>query len=229
MSICINNDLIWISIPKCASISIENAITNSNLKYKHILNVDKSLKPFVNRHVHVRINDLRDFFGNLETISINRYYVDRWMSCFSYIWDIIDYCDLTPKYKFTEIDNDFIYKTYTDEYLNNLIKNDENSLMNLMRPFILESNIKFDIRFSGVGLIKSQNYWKNNEKSTYEFDITEINKMEKFISERYDIEFKIPYLNKSINRESKIIIDNELKNFIWNKFESIYVKNKNII
>ena len=53
--------------------------------------------------------------------------------------------------------------------------------------------------------------------------------MENFISERYNIDFKIPHLNKSIIRESKIVIDEELKKFIWNKFESIYVKNKNII
>ena len=31
MSLLINNDLIWVSIPKCASISIETALLNSNL------------------------------------------------------------------------------------------------------------------------------------------------------------------------------------------------------
>ena len=32
MSLCINNDLIWVSVPRCASVSIEKTLASSELE-----------------------------------------------------------------------------------------------------------------------------------------------------------------------------------------------------
>ena len=38
----INNELIWISIPRCASVSIENSIYNSSLSIKKVISETES-------------------------------------------------------------------------------------------------------------------------------------------------------------------------------------------
>lgn len=232
MSICINNDLIWISVPRCASMSIEKSIINSDLKYTHIRDVDPMFKKMKNEHLHVSINNLVYYFGKLETVCIKRDWFERWLSSFEYIWQLIRINKLTPKYNYEEIDNNFIYKTFSKSFVNKLeFSNSNENIINLFLLFINESLDEFEnkhIRYTGIRVLSSQNMWTGNEKCTYEFNINEICKFEKFISNRYNIDFKVDNINKSEKLTNKIVINDELKNFIWNIFEYPYVR-KNIL
>lgn len=235
MSICLNDDLIWISTPRCASMSIEKSIiTHPNINYKHIVDVNPDYKDMKNQHVHVNVENLKFYFGKLETVRITRDWFERWLSSFEYIWQSIELYKLTPRYNYAEVDNDFIYKIFTDSFVQKLQILDDNTdnLIELYLLFINEKLIEFkehDIVYTGLRALNSQNIWTNNEKCTYEFDIKEIYKFEDFISKRYNIDFKLKHINKSSKLNNKIIINDELKNFVWSKFEEPYIRKNKLI
>ena len=60
MSILIKNDIIWVSIPKCASMSIEDALLNSKLDIERHSYAIKS-EPL---HTHIGIRKLKEEFGD---------------------------------------------------------------------------------------------------------------------------------------------------------------------
>ena len=235
MSICINNDLIWISVPKCASMSVEKAIMSQNdVNYVHINEINPHLSGLKERHLHINVDTLKEYFGELETVRIKRDWLDRWLSSFEYIWVSIKRNGLTPKYNYHEIDNEFIYKTFTKDFVNKLYLIDDNydNLKSLYTLFINETIDDLNdanIVYTGLRTLCSQNFWTNNEKVTYEFDMENISEFERFISNRYNIDFKIGHINKGEKMTNKIIIDDELRNFIWTNFEDSFVRKNKLI
>jgi hypothetical protein len=54
MSLCINHDLIWVSVPRCASKSIELSLLKSDLKINHYVH---GLTSEVEKHAHIPITN----------------------------------------------------------------------------------------------------------------------------------------------------------------------------
>ena len=233
MGLLINNDLIWISTPKCASSSIENVLLNSNLKIEKHWRHYKS----PNQHLHIKIDELYDYFGKKETICITRDPLERWISSLKTIWLSITFRGYTPIINWEDIDNDFLYKTFDKTFINNLhtyetmercnfaIVKDYKGAPTIAPSFILITN-----------LMLSQQFWKNNEKCTYEFSINELYKVEEFFYKKYKENINIPQIdpnqnfrNDDINKKNKIIIDDELRNWYWESFEKRFEKNNKVI
>ena len=226
MSHLINNELIWISTPKCASFSIETALRKSKLKLEMYDPNDMS------KHYHPPLNECLLIWGNKETICINRDWVDRWLSALNFIWDKIEFeSEYTPIRKWKDIDNKFLYKIIDTDFLNNLhLVDDEfiglkNCFLKLVKEKYEPSN---KITNTLVTLI-SLKYFKSNKKCTYEFDIKEIDKFVDFIENRFGERLIIEKKNVSTNRPNKIVIDNELKSFIWENFEKRFEKRNELI
>ena len=115
MSICINNNLIWVSIPRTASTSIEAAlISHPELNTNHYMTKKPNVIPKL--HGHIRVSELYDTFGKLDTVRIKRNWIDYWVSLFGHFWFIIDNANLTPKVKFEDVDNDYIYSKFNHEF-----------------------------------------------------------------------------------------------------------------
>ena len=244
MSICINNDLIWLSIPKCASTSIEDALMKSKLDVVHY---EYGKNKDYNRHLHIRAKDLYEKFGLKETVCINRNYFDRWISGLKHIWDTYEKINVPLIKKWEDVDNDFIYETFTDDYVNEIYISGKNfpNIRNHNGKSIIDYSKVDPINLRGYGafdekkivpngifienILRSQLYIKDNKKCTYEFDISEIDKFEKFIQNRYDIDFKLDTLNKTCFENNLIIKDEKLKNWVWENFEKRFVKSKNVI
>jgi hypothetical protein len=75
----------------------------------------------------------------------------------------------------------------------------------------------------------SNKYWTNNQKCTYEFDIKELDKFVDFIEERFGERLIIDTFNKSSHKPNNIIINDELKQWIWDKFENRFEKRNLLI
>ena len=236
--ILINNDLIWVSIPRCASASIESKLFNSSgltIKYagdyERILEKSKSDSRY-SSHRHSPIDSLYAYFGYYNSICIKRDWLERWKSSLELMFKIVEIDKFTPITNFEDIDNDFIYKNFNIEFSNKLYSGNMEDSLYCYSKFIKEDFDyvkKESVSYTSIHAIRSQNYWKNNKPCTYEFDINEIHKFEKFIEDRYNIEFKLSKTNESEKTNKKIIFDDDLKNWIWKIFEYPLLKNKTLI
>lgn len=236
MSVCINNDLIWISIPRCASHSIERALLESNLNLKFYK--DYTPSTLNGEHTHITLNKLYSFYGIKETICVKRDWFERWISGLKHMWFTLTFNGLTPLVSWDELDNDFIFKNITIEYCNllhSVVDSDfqENTEAINFLNFKFSKTSPLEVKLNSQILIPnvllSQNYWLNNNHCTYEFDINEIDKFKNFIYNRYGIYLKIEHLNHSSQPKNKIIMNEELRNWVWENFEDRFTKSKNLI
>lgn len=237
MSILINNDLIWLSIPRCASVSIENALFQSDLTIKHVTDVLGNRELNLNDdgkllHLHYPLDTLFDVFGEKETICIKRDWFERWLSGFNYIWTLIKRHNLTPVIELSEVDNSFIYDMFNNEFMNDFHSSNNDGLIKCYSRFVKEDlslqHIN-PIKFTGLTVLNSQNYWKNSQKCTYEFDISELGIFENFIKSKFNCNLNLTKDNSNETVINKIIINDKLKNKIWSLFESPFEKKIRLI
>lgn len=225
MSLLINNDLIWISVPKCASVSIETALIDSEIDIRllpdHRYNYEKK-----NLHSHIRKDIIFNEFGIHPTVCITRDWFDKWLSGLEFIWTYILSKNLTPIINWNELDNNFIYKTFDINFYKDLHNMKFEIFKRLINNPIIEIN---KLNPEVLVVLLSQNYWKGNQPCTYEFDIKEIHKFEEFIQKKYNIPFNIPHINSTPKLKNKIEINDELKNHIWNVFEKPFEKRNQLI
>lgn len=223
MSLCINNDLIWVAIPRCASYSIQTALLNSDLNIKLYSEYERdfNLLDANDMHAHFKVNVLKNEFGNKETFCIKRDWFERWLSAFELVIDYIHRVGYKTNVPIEDIDNDYIYKVINREFVDLLYGN-------TIKVFDKLSNDTFDTEKYNDGMFRimlSQNYWKLNKSCTYEFDIKEIDKLMIFINNRYNTNITIPKLNSVPKKMKNIVIDDKLKNWIWDLFEKKYTIN----
>ena len=225
MSLLINDEIIWISVPRCASHSIEYSLYNSNLNIEHFNFQFKGLKPFDLGFVHEHTNlyNMRDRWPNKKTLRIKRDWFDRWLSALEHIWFSIKRANGVPIIEYEEIDNEFIYQVFNKEFGNILYKEggQYNIFKYLIKDFNLTEKFKEGTR---TGLLWSQDYWLCGEKCDFEFDINNLDKFITFIEEKYGEKLTIERRNESKKKKNKIIVNDDLKNHIWEVFESPFNK-----
>jgi hypothetical protein len=239
MSFLINNELIWLSIPKNASYSIESSLKNSSLNIKPIERYGQYKKYTSNnneliRHMHFNLKSCIEEFGSHKTICIKRDYADRWVSGLSQLYKELHLRGSNFRIRFEDIDNKIIYDLFDKSVIQNINTCEEENQLNFLRKLVTNDlkNVELkNFRFLWT-LLVSQNYWKSNKICTYEFDINELDKFQNFIKNRYDTDIAIPKLNStnnSIFKKNKVILDEKLKNWIWENFEVPFVKSNKLI
>jgi len=233
MSYLINDELIWIITPKCASYSIENALKKSKLKIESYL-PPSYLK--TEKHVHVSVNESFERFGKKETVFINRNWVSKWISALGFVWQMIDekFKNYDPIIKWEDVDNDFIYKTFDTDFINYL----NTSIMqgDSYRKLLKNNNSSpttsdlEDAEMQGMmSTFISNKYYTSNQKCTYEFDISELDKFVELIENKFGEKLVIHHQNKSTLGPNKMIIDEKFKQWIWDNFEKRYEKENKLI
>jgi hypothetical protein len=227
MSLLINDDLIWISVPKCASISIERALINSELDIK-LQSEYKYVFERKGMHGHITKSALINEFGIHPTVCITRNWLDRWLSGIEFIWQNLIKENQTTIIDWEDVDNNFIYNTFNSDFFKILHYTHYNEWY-LGLNKLLKTNTDTMELAQVLCVLQSENHWKENQPSTYEFDIKEIHKFEEFIEKRYGVSFKIPHLNSTPKIKNKIEINDELKNYLWNVFEKPFEKRNSLI
>ena len=100
----LQNDLVLLNIPRCASYSTENSILHSDINYKYASTIDKRVVSYSSTniddfykntihlpHGHYRLNDCYSLFGRKQAISITRDYFDKFLSSLSFFYELINY------------------------------------------------------------------------------------------------------------------------------------------
>jgi len=230
MSLLINDELIWVSIPKNASHSIENSLYLSNLKIENfdskLNNLNPSNPKFL--HKHHKLDDMCKYWKNKKSICVKRDFVDRWISALSYTWDQFKKKELSPIIEYEDIDNNFIYKTFDKKFSDILYGHD--GRVEIIK-YLIKDKLNEDSLFENrISVFFSQNYWLGLSKNCdYEFNINELDKLVDFIENKYGEKLLLNKFNVSKKQRNKIIINNEFKNHIWEIFEKPFVKTKKIL
>ncbi len=183
-------------------------------------------------HYHVPLNRCLETWGKKESICITRDWLSKWLSSLNYIWDTIEfYSNHTPICKWEDIDNEFIYKTFNTDFLNHLHLIDQHGYgyKTCFLKLIKEKDEPLKGNSDGMSTLISERYYKSNKNCTYEFDIKEINKFVNFIEDRFGEKLTVENKNVSPKRPNKIIINDELKLFIWENFENRFKKTNKFI
>ena len=226
MSLLINDDLILISVPKCASLSIEHALVSSDLDIKFYSEYKYNFNK-LGKHAHIKKSHLFNEVGIRPTVCITRNWIDRWLSGLEFIWQGLISANYSPIIQWEEIDNNFIYNTFDSNFGNSIYySNDWNDILSTIVKNLDETKPETP---GLLCVLQSQNHWKENQPCTYEFDIKEIHKFEEFIQKRYGVSFKIPHLNTTPKIKNKIEINDELKNHLWNVFEKPFERRYSLI
>jgi hypothetical protein len=229
MGYLINDDLIWVITPKCASNSIETALLNSNLNLKKY---NKYYEQHM--HMHIPLNDCFNMFGKKESVCITRDWFEKWLSSLNFIWDMIElHTEYEPLCKWEDVDNETIYSVFNNEFVNKLYSlNDVSNNECFLKLLKVNDKNIVDVPKETNGIVVtliSENYWKSDQKCTYEFDIKELGKFVNFIELRFGEKLVIERENTSTKRPNKIIVNDELKNFVWEKFEKKFKKRNELI
>jgi hypothetical protein len=137
--ILIENEIVFVSIPKCASVSVHNALENSKYKIEptfveNDISIDndiafklpqignafdfKNSNRKIKQHRHQSISEIYTFLkSNVNTITIRRDYCKRFVSSFYYIFDWWISNHYKIYYKPNCITNEFIYQYFTDDVI----------------------------------------------------------------------------------------------------------------
>ena len=165
--ILIENELVFVAVPKNASISVHDALENSDFNIKPTFNEEfmineeyhklktpsasnmKFIKEHnkVKIHNHVRLGLIYDFLGaKPDAIIIKRDYCDRFISCFNYIFSYWVVNAYNIKLKKDIITNEFIYKYFTKDVVGMIFqlinddlryKYDKNLKKSLIEPIFI--------------------------------------------------------------------------------------------
>lgn len=231
----VENKFIYLSLPRCASTAFMASCVKQNLEIKHYhdeFNIENQLIhtqydninqinfqefdiDFVHGHETLRL--LKEKFGyHYDVISVRRNKYERFISLWKHILKMFhryNHLDTFNKLSNLTIDELLWYK------INDL--QSAESIEEVVEIFI--KKYKLNINQHGINwlkiLISPYSKWHNHDPDIIWFDFNELYKLEEWVSNKLNIDFKLMNLNSSNHFESKLELNDEFKE----KYDSIYL------
>ena len=230
----VEDKFFFISLPRTASTSFMASCVKQNIKIRHAwedVDIENQLKirkkkiedvsyeTFASEfnHPHEPLNVLIEKFGDkYDVISIRRNKYERFISLWKHILHEMD------KKEHRDVFN-ICSKLSLDEILfynsSNLI--DDVETENTVNTFLEKYNL-FKISEYGKNmiriLVKPYSDYHHHNKNIIWFDFNELNKLEEWVSNKLNVNFKLAKINSSNHYNSKLILNDEFRK----KYDSIY-------
>lgn len=232
----VDKKFIFISLPRCASTSfmitclknkipIEHRVSDNDNQLSKINDWDKlSNDELADKltHSHESLSNLQKKFGNkYEVISIRRNKYERFLSLWKHVIDElyrIQYVELAQGFSKLTVNDIF------DGIHPNDITTVENRYRTIDTVFKKINSLNMDIKLNPyVQNMLSIVYMPiteltNENPNIIWFDITELDKLEKWVSNKLVKEFKLEKINSSQNFDCNIEINDEFKKKYDNLF-----------
>lgn len=231
----VENKFIYVSLPRCASTAFMASCVKHNLDIKHYdnkYNMNNQLiyskynniseihfedfdKKFSHNHEPIRL--LKEKFGyHYDVISVRRNKYERFISLWKFLLKKFhEYNQLDTVNKLSNLTMDEIlsYKT-TD------LQSSE-SIKKVVEIFIKNYKLKLDVPHKTLLkiLITPYSNWHNHNPDIIWFDFNELYKLEEWVSNKLNMDFKLMNLNTSQHFDSKLELNDEFKE----KYDSIYL------
>ena len=271
--ILIENELIFLSVPKNASMAVHYALEESDIDIKPTFPYDIMFNRISekNRNHHEKINHkikihahytTAEVYSNinkkLPTIFIKREYSDRFVSGLNYIFNyIIPIVYPHLRQALPNIDNEWVYENITRDVIENIkiynptdMSFDVNGIdspQDCVHRVVINALNKFvdnkvvlkkiispynepwpDNKYINFKLLDSQEIYKSGHPPKYIFDISELDRLEKMMMDRYGKVLEIKKVNNmnTTNIKTNFVNDTKLKNWVWNNFEKHHFEKK---
>ena len=213
----IENKFVFLAIPKCATMSFEDACLKNNfiidyspyeLYNRGMLN---GVKPTT--HSHVPMYKLREIHGhNYPFVTIVREEVSRFVSAWKHILKIIKHTDIEFYNILKNVGNDeFCY--HFGNHFKNLILTKEGVTL-FLNQFSNKKHHEKHVIDIFVSVFTPVVDWTNNDTTLIKFSFeNEIPQFEKWVSEMCNIDFKLSHINDTKGIETNLIKDDFLIDF----------------
>jgi hypothetical protein len=230
----VDNKFLYISLPRCGSTSfhyscIVNGIDVKNLDTKgdfdnskiDFNSMDESdIMNFI-QHAHEPLSELQKKFGyDLPIISVSRNKYDRFYSLYKHIIFDLDRIGLKDlSYKFSKFTLDELFFFSTDDIMTkqNRHRAINEYLFNMMPELKYNDSYRYINNIIDI-LLTPLSHWHIHHKNIIWFSIDEMDKLEEWVSNITNTEFKLKHVNSSSFIETDIQLDS---NFML-KYDSIY-------
>lgn len=230
----VDNKFLYISLPRCGSTSfhyscIVNGLDVKNLDTKgdfdnskiDFHSMDESdIMNFI-QHSHEPISELQKKFGyNLPIVSVSRNKYDRFYSLYKHIifdLDRIGLKDLSYKFSKFKLDELFFFSTddvMTKQNRYHIIKE---YLFDVMPELKYNESYRYVINIIDI-LLTPLSHWHTHHKNIIWFNIDEMYKLEEWVSNITNTEFKLKHVNSSSFVETDIQLDSKF----MLRYDSIY-------
>lgn len=242
----INDKVAFIPIPKNASWSVENTCIDYKFKldYPNVL-WENSIKMDVRDtriHVHSTIDELITKYGrDLEYVAIIRNSTDRFISAWKFfVTSLTKEMPEEPVSKIKNADNKLVIEFFKENYHQFLsahtsfqIRTD--LLVKLMEKLGVSEFYTIDDAFKKrfamhIYTFVSQYQWVLAEGVTVKlFSFDKLDEFEKYMSDKFDVDFKLVHANKDKLDYCNVTKTDELAEFVEKYIDGAFKRTKSII
>jgi hypothetical protein len=234
----VDDKFIIILIPRCATTSFVATCQINNIPIKtgrsDVGGYENSISYVTKKftHYHDNITFLTSKFGNdYPIIAVKRNKYDSFISMWKMILNILDVYHLKHELVKTlsKLKIDDILFFHRSEY--SLL--DTHSLLKLCKAFFTKNNIPYDlVLYQYLQLLyMPESSYHNFDKRIIWFDFNKLDELEKWVSDKLDMDFKLENINSSKNINCDIENDEYFKerfDYIFSRYEVIK-ENKTLI
>jgi hypothetical protein len=246
----INNQVVFVPIPKNASWSVEDTCVQYkfDLKYPYVLWENSiKLNGKTSQHLHSTIESITSAFGtNFEYVCIIRDSTDRFISAWKFFISVmIDELPLIPERdsvinKLKNLDNSFIINFIKENYndfknVYGVVSVRQTLLSKLLNKMDLIDYHKSDVTFIRkhalhmVTFITQYKWISDPNIKVKQFNFKELDKFEKYISEKFNVDFKLIRSNVNELDYTAVTKTEELIEFVNTYIDGMYTKRNSII
>lgn len=238
----VNNDFLYVSLPRCASFSFHQSCIIQKIKVKTINDVKYDINKNLNlsdidsllynlNHTHESVTALKEHFGyNFQIISVRRNRHDRFISFWKHILYIIKNQYSIKLYnRLKKINTDeLLFYTTNSVSKSSMVKELVIEFYRLhikeYKPIFSEdlnsviSNLEIYLTNMFMILFSPISIWHRHDPSIIWFDFDKLYELENWVSNKLNLEFKLSKINSNMDVECNIHVDDYFKK----KYNSIY-------
>lgn len=224
----VDNKFIFISIPRCATVSFERTCIDNKLELDfnpHML-ATKQLKNKgkAKYHSHTQYSTYKELYGDrYPIITINRNPVDRFISGWKYVLLEAQKIDRTLYDRLTNLSNEeFMF--YFLKYFENLKITDTN-VQQFFNQFVQGFKLNRNLLVKFKTILVDNSHWTENADEIIYFNFeNELPELEKWVSEKCNINFKLLHINDTKKVDLTLIKNQRFIDFYNNELFPTTIK-----
>lgn len=205
----VDNKFIFISIPRCATVSFERTcfINKLELDFNPLMLANKEFKnnKIPTYHSHTRYSTYKELYGDkYPIITITRNPVDRFISGWKYILLEIKKLDNTLYDRLIKLTNEEFTFYFLKHFKN--FKISGNDIQEFFNEFTFNFKTNRDLRVKFKTVLADNSHWTENADEIIYFNFeNQIPQLEQWVSEKCNIDFNLLQTNDTKQVELSLV------------------------